>query len=218
MGIEPVVYRAIQDMHPGANPNSLMMILRYCQASKLDPLRSPVVILPIDGKQVPVLSINGLRAHAVRTGSYAGGRVDFADTIEKIDDLSLPTWCRYTVARTMADGSRADFEGQVFAREVVGRKRDGTITKIWRQRSMHMLQIAAERLALRRAFPESVPADDAVPARNQIDPNTGEIHGAASKHLSDEDIAAGLDHIDDAEATEHNAEWLDAYDNSGSSQ
>lgn len=62
MGIEPVVFRAMQDMHPGANPNSIMMILRYCQASKLDPLRSPVVILPIDGKQVPVLSINGLRA------------------------------------------------------------------------------------------------------------------------------------------------------------
>ena len=117
MNIEPVVYRAMQDMHPGAKPDSLLMMLRYCQASKLDPLRSPVVILPIDGKQVPVLSINGLRAHAVRTGCYAGSRTDFADTVEKIDDLSLPTWCRCTVTRIMPfDDSRAEFQGQVFAR------------------------------------------------------------------------------------------------------
>lgn len=210
MGIEPVIFRAMQDIHPGANSNSLMMILRYCQASKLDPLRSPVVILPIDGKQVPVLSINGLRAHAVRTGCYAGSRVEFADTIEEIDELKMPTWCRCIVQRIMPDGSRADFEGQVWATEVVGRKRDGKVTKIWRQRFMHMMQIAAERLALRRGFPESVPADDAAPARQQMDPNSDEIHGAAPAHLSDEDIAAGLDHIDDAEATEHNAEWLDA--------
>lgn len=210
MGIEPIVFRSLQDLHPGATSQSLMMILRYCQATKLDPMRAPVVILPIDGKQTPVLSINGLRAHAVRTGCYAGSRVEFADTVEKIDSLSLPTWCRYVVGRTLPDGSRADFEGQVWAREVVGRNRDGKITKIWQQRSMHMLQIAAERLALRRAFPESVPAQDVV--REQIDRDTGEIHGAAPQHLSDEDIAAGLDSIDGTEPAPGD-EWIDAYDN-----
>lgn len=213
MNVEPVVYRSLQDMHPGANANSLMMMLRYCQATKLDPMRAPVVILPIDGKQVPVLSIAGLRAHACRTGRYAGSGVEYADTVEKVDELSLPTWAKCTVWRIMPDGSRAAFEGQVWAREVVGRTKNGQITKIWRTRSMHMLQIAAERLALRRAFPESVPADDIATARNQIDPNTGEIHSSAPEHLSDEDIAAGLDHIEGQTIDEGNEEWLEAYSN-----
>ena len=206
MNIEPVVFRAMQDMHPGANTNSLMMMLRYCQASQLDPLRAPVVILPIDGKQVPVLSLNGLRAHASRTGRYAGSRTEYAGSIEDVDGLSLPTWCKCTVQRVMDDGSRAEFEGLAFAREAVSRTKAGKPTPIWRQRGIHMLAVAAERLALRRGFPESVPADNAAPARNQIDPNTGEIHSAAPLHLSDEDIAAGVESIDARD------EWLDDYD------
>ena len=211
MGVEPITYRALQDLHPAANANSLLMILRYCQASKLDPLRSPVVVLPIDGKQVPVLSINGLRAHAVRTGDYAGSRVYYSTDVEKIDQLALPTWCKCTVSRIMRDGSRAEFEGLVFASEVVGRTKSGKVTRIWQQRGMHMLAIAAERLALRRGFPESVPPDD-VPGREQIDPDTGEIHGQAPRHLSDEDIAAGLDSIEGGELDESNAEWLADYE------
>ena len=212
MGIEPVVYRSLQDMHPGANANSLMMVLRYCQAAKLDPMRSPVAILPIDGKQVPVLSINGLRAHAARTGAYAGSRVEFASDVEAVDELSMPTWCKCTVTRIMPDGSLANFEGLVFSREVVGRTKAGKITRIWRTRSRHMLQIAAERLALRRAFPESVPAKDTLQAKPQIDPTTGEIHGEAPMHLSDEDIAAGLDRIEGHGLSESNDEWLADYE------
>ena len=48
----------------------------------------------------------------------------------------------------------------MFASEVVGRARQGAVTRIWQQRGMHMLAIAAERLALRRSFPESVPPDN----------------------------------------------------------
>lgn len=206
MNVEPVVFRAMQDIHPGANANSLMMMLRYCQASRLDPLRAPVVILPIDGKQVPVLSLNGLRAHAVRTGRYGGSRIEYAGEVADVDGLSLPTWCKCTVQRVMDDGSRAEFEGQVFASEAVSKTKSGKPTPIWRQRGMHMLAVAAERLALRRGFPESVPGDTAAPARNQIDPATGEIHSAAPAHLSDEDIAAGLETVD------ANDSWVDDYD------
>lgn len=172
-----------------------------------------MIVLPIDGKQVPVLSINGLRAHAVRTGDYAGGRVEYSSEVEDIDGLCLPRWCKYVVTRNMRNGSQAEFEGLVFASEAVGRKRDGSITKMWRSRGMHMLGIAAERLALRRAFPESIPPDDTAPAREMIDPNTGEIHGSAPSHLSDEDIAAGLDSVEAAEAGAVDGEWIDAYDN-----
>ena len=214
MGIEPVVFRSLQDMQPAADRSSLMMMLRYCQASKLDPLRQPVTVIPIDGRQVPVITINGLRAHASRTGCYAGSRCEFADTIEDVDGIRFPSWAKCIVQRIMPDGSRAEFEGLVFAVEVVGRTKAGKVTRIWRQRSMHMLQIAAERLALRRAFPESVPAKDAAPATHQIDPNTGEIHGQAPEHLSDEDIAAGLERIELAGADEADADWIEAYDSS----
>ena len=215
MGVEPVTFRAMQDLHPGAKPNSLLMVLRYCRAARLDPLRSPVAILPIDGKEIPVLTINGLRAHAARTRAYAGGHAVFSDTVEDFDGIGLPTWCRYVVERIMQDDSRAEFSGQVFAREVVGRTKQGKLNRIWQTRPFHMMQIAAERLALRRAFPESVPADDAAPARRQIDPATGEIHGPAPRHLSDADIAAGIEHVDATQTSEPDADWLDAYDSAG---
>ena len=38
-------------------------------------MQASVIILPIEGKKVPVLSINGLRAHAVRTGCYADSNI-----------------------------------------------------------------------------------------------------------------------------------------------
>lgn len=213
LGIQAVTYRALQDLHPGANAGSLMMVLRYCKAARLDPLRSPVVVLPIDGKQVPVLSINGLRAHAVRTGQYAGGYAEFSDNVEDIDGVSLPTWCRYVVGRITNGGSRVEFSGQVWSREVIGRTKAGKPTRIWQTRPMHMLQIAAERLALRRGFPESVPPDDVIQEREQIDPNTGEIYGEAPRHLSDEDIAAGLDSIEGIEsAADSHDDWVNEYD------
>ena len=210
LGVEPVVYRAMQDLHPGANADSLMMILRYCQASKLDPLRSPVVILPIDGHNVPVLSINGLRAHACRTGAYAGSRIEYADESADAGGLRLPTWCKCTVDRILSDGTRASFDGLVFAAEAVSMTRAGKPTPIWQKRGMHMLAIAAERLALRRGFPESIPPTDVLPERQQYNPDTGEIHGPAPQHLSDADIAAGLDHIEGHDAGAD--EWLDDYD------
>ena len=215
MGVEPVTWRAMQDLHPGAKPNSLMMAIRYCVAARLDPLRSPVAILPIDGRDVPVLTINGLRAHAVRAGAYAGGHVEFADSLEDIDGIRLPTWCRYVVGRVMPDGSHAEFSGQVYAGEVIGRTKNGKPTRVWQTRPMHMFQIAAERLALRRAFPESVPANDVAPPYQQIDPTTVEIHGPAPRHLSDGDIAADLEHVDVTETDELDADWLDAFDSSG---
>lgn len=39
LGVSPETYRALQDLNPGANTNSLMMVLRYCTAARLDPLR-----------------------------------------------------------------------------------------------------------------------------------------------------------------------------------
>ena len=215
MGVEPVTWRAMQDLHPSAKPNSIMMILRYCVAAKLDPLRSPVAVIPIDGRDVPVLTINGLRAHAVRTGAYAGGHAEFSETSEDVDGIRLPTWCRYVVGRVMSDGTRAEFSGQVYAGEVVGRAKNGKLTRIWQQRPMHMLQIAAERLALRRAFPESVPADDAAPAINQIDPGTGEIYGNAPQHLSDADIATGIEQIEGSQTGDMDSDWLASYEAAG---
>lgn len=212
MEVRPETFRAMQDMNPGATVESLFMILRYCKAARLDPLRQPVVILPIDGRQVPCLSIAGLRAHGSRTGKYAGGRLEYAPESEDIDGIMLPRWAKYIVYRILEGGSRAEFEGTVFATEAVGRKRNGEITKLWRQRGLHMLGIAAERLALRRAFPESVPQSDTVPTSSCIDPETGEIHGAAPQHLSDEDIASGVLSVEAEDAGAVDADWLSGYE------
>lgn len=99
--------------------------------------------------------INGLRAIAAATGQYGGGaEPSFSGVwdmpLEDGKTKQVPEKCRVTVWRIVKDRSCA-FEGVAFMEEAYpGTSGRG---RMWRQRPRGMLAVAAERQALRRAFP-----------------------------------------------------------------
>jgi hypothetical protein len=104
------------------------------------------------------VAISGLRAIAAGTGSYGGGtepRFSGAwemplDERDSKKTKSVPEKCVITIYR-IVQGRSCAFDGTAWMEEsypgVGGRGRT------WRERPRHMLAIAAERVALRRAFP-----------------------------------------------------------------
>ncbi|MEO5672495.1 MAG: recombinase RecT, partial [Ramlibacter sp.] len=65
-------------LYPGAALASIKMVLGYCKAAGLDPMRKPVHIVPMwDGKakqmrDVVMPGVGLYRTDAARTGEYAG--------------------------------------------------------------------------------------------------------------------------------------------------
>lgn len=155
-------------LYPGANAQSISMVLTYCQAAGLDPMQKPVHIVPMwDGKSgrmrdVIMPGIGLYRTQAARTGQYAGvSEPEFGDDVtEDIDGktITYPKWCRVTVKRRLADGTIAEFTAREFWREnyaVKGGKEKSTAPNaMWSKRPYAQLAKCAQAQALRIAFPE----------------------------------------------------------------
>jgi phage recombination protein Bet len=65
-------------LYPGAQDSSIKMVISYCKASGLDPMRKPVHIVPMwDSKtksmrDVIMPGIGSYRSDAAKSGQYAG--------------------------------------------------------------------------------------------------------------------------------------------------
>lgn len=155
-------------LYPGANPQSIGMVISYCQASGLDPLQKPVHIVPMwDSKSqrmrdVIMPGVGLYRTQAARTGQYAGvTEPEYGEDItEKIDgkEITFPKWCRVTVKRRIADGTIAEFTAREFWKENYAVKggKDKSIAPnaMWSKRPYAQLAKCAQAQALRIAFPE----------------------------------------------------------------
>lgn len=157
-------------LYPGARSESVSMVLSYCRARGLDPLRKPVHIVPIwvtpagtkqGGMQDVVMpGIALYRIEAARTGEYAGKSEPEFGPIVKLDleggVVSVPEWCRVTVYR-MVGGQRCEFTAKEYWIEnyaTAGRNTDQP-NAMWRKRAFGQLAKCAEAQALRMAFPEA---------------------------------------------------------------
>jgi phage recombination protein Bet len=163
-------------LYPGANINSVRMVLAYCVASGLDPMQKPVHIVPIyDGKartmrDVVMPGIGLYRTQAARSGEYAGvTEPEFGqDVTEKLGgvEITYPAWCRVTVKRLMANGSVAEFSATERWKENYavkgGQEKSIAPNAMWSRRPYAQLSKCAEAQALRKAFPEirSAPTAD----------------------------------------------------------
>lgn len=102
-----------ESLYPGAEDNSIRMVLGYCKAASLDPMQKPVHIVPIwDGKasrmrDVVMPGIGLYRTQAARSGEYGGiSDPEFGpDTTEKLGgvEVTYPLWCKITVCRIVGD-------------------------------------------------------------------------------------------------------------------
>ena len=187
-------------LYPGADRNSIRMVLGYCKASGLDPMRKPVHIVPIwDGKakrmrDVIMPGVGLYRTDAARTGEYAGiTEAEFGpDTTDKLDGTSItfPLWARVSVSRRMPSGEIVQFTAREFWRENYavkgGQEKSIAPNAMWSKRPYGQLAKCAEAQALRKAFPEvgSQPTADEMEGKateeyqgTTIDAGTGEVIG-----------------------------------------
>lgn len=155
-------------LYPGASLPSIKLVLGYCKAAGLDPMRKPVHIVPMwDAKaqamrDVVMPGIGLYRTDASRTGECAGvTEPEFGpDVTEAIggQTITFPLWCRVTVSRRMPTGEMSTFTAREFWKENYavkgGKEKSIAPNAMWTKRPYGQIAKCAEAQALRKAFPE----------------------------------------------------------------
>lgn len=192
-------------LYPGANPQSISLVITYCQATGLDPMQKPVHIVPMwDSKagrmrDVIMPGVGLYRTQAARTGQYAGvTEPEFGpDTTEKIggQEITFPAWCKVSVKRLLPNGAIVEFAATERWKENYavkgGKEKSVAPNAMWTKRPYGQIAKCAEAQALRKAFPEmtgSQPTADEMEGKPlEYDGNT--IDGATGETLKTEQKA-----------------------------
>lgn len=156
-----------RSLYPGANPASVVLVIDYCAARKLDPMKKPCHIVPMQVKDartntyewrdVVMPGIYEYRTTAQRTGEYLGHSKPTYGPMVECAGVTAPEWCELTTYRWNPRAqARVEFPVQVFFREVVATKRDGQANERWKKAPIQMLTKCTEAAALREAFPDEL--------------------------------------------------------------
>ena len=174
--ISPETWNALTtSLYPGAQEQSVLMAYDYCKARKLDPLKKPVHIVPMqiatskkdangfpikEWRDVIMPGISEIRTTAARTGEYAGQDEPKFGTPINYLGVEAPESCTVTVYR-MVKGNRVGFTHTEWFSEAVAIKKGwngakDTVNSMWTKRPRGQLAKCAEAGALRKAFPEEI--------------------------------------------------------------
>jgi len=157
-------------LYPGASDASVDLVLSYCKAAGLDPMKKPVHIVPMydskarEMRDVVMPGIGLYRTDAARTGEFAGmSKPVFGPMVtERLGsrDVTFPEWCEVTVYRQLRGGHIAEYTAVEYWIENYaikgGRDQDQSPNAMWSKRPRGQLAKCAEAQALRKAFPEAV--------------------------------------------------------------
>jgi phage recombination protein Bet len=125
-----------QTVAKGATDSQLALFLQVCKSRSLDPFTKQVYFTP----QGIIVSIDGFRSIAERTGCYAPGPTRY----EYDEQKSLVA--AFVTVRKLVAGTWFDLEESAFYEEYRGG------SPIWKKMPRVMLAKCAEARALRRAF------------------------------------------------------------------
>lgn len=159
-------------LYPGASDASVDLVLSYCKAAGLDPMKKPVHIVPMwDNKSktmrdVVMPGIGLYRTDAARTGQFAGmSEPEFGPLVtERVGnlDVTFPEWCKVTVYRQLPSGHIAEFTAVEYWIENYaikgGKDQDQSPNQMWSKRKRGQLAKCTQAQALRMAFPEATGA------------------------------------------------------------
>lgn len=138
----------------GAPLQELAVFLHSCRSLGLDPLLRQAYWIRRQGKGTLQVGIDGFRAIAESSGSYAGAEaIEYRGQIEwpyKGKHLVMPELARATIWK-LVGGHKSAFIGEAYWSEFVPRGDDEAF--MWSRMPKHMLGKCAEAQALRRAFP-----------------------------------------------------------------
>lgn len=161
----------INSLYPGAAVVSGLMVLDYCKARGLDPMKKPCHIVPMNMKvggewvmrDVVLPGIYEYRTTAMRTGRYLGHTEPLYGPDDTFGGVVAPQWCAMTFKRAAAGGVVIEFPVKVYFREVcntkdewVDGKKTGKVVANdrWAKAPIQMLTKCAEAAGLREAFPD----------------------------------------------------------------
>jgi phage recombination protein Bet len=136
----------------GATNDELELFIHACNRMHLDPFMKQIYAVKRwqDGKEVMTIQtgIDGYRLIAERTNKYMPGReCTFAYKEGKV--FSATGY----VKKLAMDGQWHEIASTVYWDEYVSKKKDGTVTGMWRDKPHVMLGKCAESSVLRKAFP-----------------------------------------------------------------
>jgi phage recombination protein Bet len=154
-----------KSLYPGARPENVLMVIDYCTARGLDPLKKPCHIVPMEVKvgnnyewrDVVMPGIYELRTTAMRTGLYMGhSKPEYGPPIE-FGGVTAPEYCDITVYRWNKEAQcKTEFPVRVYFREVCGTKRNGEANARWSKAPVQMMTKCGEGAGLREAFPDEL--------------------------------------------------------------
>lgn len=171
-GITEAQWRtAMNNLFPGAKAESVLMVFDYCAARKLDPLKKPCHIVPMQVKShgegyvwrdVVMPGIYEYRTTAARTGQYMGhSKPEYGPTVDYLG-RDVPEWCSITVYRwNEASKQRAEYPVTVWFEECCATKWDkelkkDTLNARWTKAPRQMITKCTEAAGLREAFPDEL--------------------------------------------------------------
>jgi phage recombination protein Bet len=165
---EDVIDILTGSLYPGANRQSVKLVLGYCKAAGLDPMQKPVHIVPMwDSKagqmrDVVMPGVGLYRTQASRTGNFAGQtEPEFGPMITmKVGgvEITYPEWAKVTVKKTLSNGTVAEFTAVEYWVENYavkgGKEKSIAPNAMWSKRPRGQIAKCAAAQALRLAFPE----------------------------------------------------------------
>lgn len=172
--VTPAEWRTLANvLYAGAAPESVGMVLDYCKARGLDPLKKPVHIMPMQVKDVKtgryewrdtvVPGIYEYRITAQRTGEYLGHSKPMYGPTITFNGLEAPEYCDLTVYRYNARADRSvEFPVTVYFSEACTLTNEGKPNARWKKAPRQMLTKCTEAAGLRAAFPEELGGEPTV--------------------------------------------------------
>jgi len=159
-----------KSLYPGAAAASVLMVIDYCRARNLDPLKKPCHIVPMqikvghdyEWRDVILPGIYELRTTAMRTGFYLGhSKPEYGPEVEFMG-VKAPEYCDLTIYRwSEAAHMKAEFPVRTLFAEVCGTTWDKKVSahkanSRWSKAPVQMLVKCAEAAGLREAFPDEL--------------------------------------------------------------
>jgi phage recombination protein Bet len=168
-GLDEAQWRTLQhSLFPGAKTESVLLVIDYCRARKLDPMKKPCHVVPIrvkdaktgeyEWRDVVMPGIYEYRTTAMRTGNYMGHSApEYGPTVEQFG-VEAPDWVAMTFYRRI-HGGRIEFPVRVYFREACATKFDKdkkvhVANERWSKAPIQMLVKCCEAAGLREAFPD----------------------------------------------------------------
>lgn len=133
----------------GATDAELELFINVCNHTGLNPFFKQIYLIDVRGKRTTIISIDGFRLIAERTGRYVPG----AETSYKYNDKDELVSATSYIKKLAGDGSWHEFSESALWSEYAKKDGKGKYNYAWASMPHVMLSKCSEARVLRKGFP-----------------------------------------------------------------